>query len=55
MPPYVLAALEDHIAPWQSCFKATRLYSGKRTCFALDQWGHIAGVVNTPDAGQYGF
>jgi polyhydroxyalkanoate synthase len=27
----------------------------EKTCFALDQWGHIAGVVNTPDAGQYGF
>jgi polyhydroxyalkanoate synthase len=54
LPTYVLAAHEDHIAPWQSCFKATGLYSGK-TRFVLGQSGHIAGVVNPPDAKKYGF
>ena len=54
MPTYVLAAHEDHIAPWQSCFKATGLYSGKIR-FVLGLSGHIAGVVNPTDAGKYGF
>jgi polyhydroxyalkanoate synthase len=54
IPVYVLAAHEDHIAPWHACFKATGLYSGK-TRFVLGQSGHIAGVVNPPAGGKYGY
>ncbi len=54
VPTYVLAAHDDHIAPWQSCFKTTGHYSGK-ICFVLGQSGHIAGVVNPPAAEKYGF
>jgi len=54
IPIYVLAAHEDHIAPWQSCFKATGLYAGK-TRFVLGQSGHIAGIVNPPAGGKYGY
>ncbi|MBT4428032.1 MAG: class I poly(R)-hydroxyalkanoic acid synthase [Rhodospirillaceae bacterium] len=51
---YVLAAHEDHIAPWLACFKATGLYSGKLR-FVLGQSGHIAGVVNPPEGNKYGY
>lgn len=54
IPTYLLAAHEDHIAPWQSCFKATGLYSGDRR-FVLGQSGHIAGVVNPPKNKKYGY
>ena len=54
VPTYVLAAHEDHIAPWQACFKATGLYAGD-TCFVLGQSGHIAGVVNPPAKNKYSY
>ncbi|MBA3716604.1 MAG: alpha/beta fold hydrolase [Actinobacteria bacterium] len=45
---YVLAAKEDHIAPWRSSFKAVRLFSGSDVRFVLTSSGHIAGIVNPP-------
>ena len=53
-PTYVLATREDHIAPWKSVFAATRLLGGP-VRFALSASGHIAGVINPPAAGKYGF
>src|SRR5215813_709525 len=44
---YILAAIEDHIAPWRSSYKSTQLFSG-RTKFVLSSSGHIAGIVNPP-------
>ncbi|HEY6911000.1 MAG TPA: alpha/beta fold hydrolase [Myxococcales bacterium] len=44
---FVLAAVDDHIAPWRSQFKTTRLLGGK-TKFVLSNSGHIAGIVNPP-------
>jgi polyhydroxyalkanoate synthase len=52
LPTYILATREDHIAPWKACYKATQLYSGRKR-FVLAASGHIAGVVNPPDAGKY--
>ncbi len=54
VPVFILAAKEDHIAPWQSTYAATGLYGG-RTRFVLASSGHIAGVVNPPDAGKYSY
>ena len=54
IPTYVVAAQEDHIAPWESCFAACGLYRG-RTRFVLGDSGHIAGIVNPPAAGKYGY
>ena len=54
VPSYVLAGKEDHIAPWTSCFAATRLYGGA-VRFVLARSGHIAGVVNPPSAGRYAY
>ncbi len=45
MPCYVLATQEDHIVPWQSAWRTTRLVTG-RTQFVLGASGHIAGVIN---------
>ena len=52
-PTYFMAAKEDHIAPWQSCYPGTQLLSGKNR-FVLAASGHIAGVVNPPAAKKYG-
>ena len=54
VPSYILAAQEDHIAPWTSCFAATGLYGGSKR-FVLGASGHIAGVINPPAAGKYGY
>jgi polyhydroxyalkanoate synthase len=52
LPVYLLAAREDHIAPWQSAYRATQIYGGPMR-FVLAASGHIAGVVNPPDSGKY--
>ncbi len=44
---FVLAAIDDHIAPWRTQFQTTRLLGGK-TRFVLSSSGHIAGIVNPP-------
>ena len=51
-PAYVQAGREDHIAPPQSVWKITHHFSGPMR-FVLAGSGHIAGVVNPPDAGKY--
>jgi len=53
-PVYIQSSREDHIAPYRSVYKATQLYSGDTT-FMLAGSGHIAGVVNPPDAKKYGY
>ncbi len=52
LPSYILSTREDHIAPWASTYRATQTYSGDIR-FVLAASGHIAGVVNPPDAGKY--
>ena len=44
---FVLAAVDDHIAPWRSQFRTPRLLGGD-TRFVLSSSGHIAGIVNPP-------
>jgi polyhydroxyalkanoate synthase len=43
----IVGAVEDHITPWKSAFKATRLLAGP-VRFLLTGSGHIAGIVNPP-------
>lgn len=50
---YVLSTREDHIAPWESCYRLPRLTNGKAR-FVLAQSGHIAGVVSPPGKTKYG-
>ena len=51
-PTFILASLEDHIAPWRSTYAATQIYSGS-VKFVLAASGHIAGVVSPPGS-KYG-
>jgi polyhydroxyalkanoate synthase len=52
IPIFLQSSKEDHIAPYPSVYKATRLYSGPVT-FMLAGSGHIAGVVNSPQMNKY--
>ena len=51
-PTYVQAGREDHIAPAQSVWKITHHFKGP-VRFVLAGSGHIAGVVNPPEAQKY--
>ena len=51
-PSYVQAGREDHIAPPESVWKITEHFKGP-VRFVLAGSGHIAGVVNPPDARKY--
>ena len=44
---YIVAAQNDHIAPWRSSSVSTQLLGGD-VRFCLSSRGHIAGVVNPP-------
>lgn len=52
IPVYLQASKDDHIAPYRSVYKATQLYGGP-VRFMLAGSGHIAGVINHPDAKKY--
>lgn len=51
-PCYIQAGREDHIAPSESVFKILDAFSGDMR-FVLAGSGHIAGVVNPPEANKY--
>jgi polyhydroxyalkanoate synthase len=51
-PTYVQSGREDHIAPPQSVWKITHHFQGPLR-FVLAGSGHIAGVVNPPEAQKY--
>jgi polyhydroxyalkanoate synthase len=44
---YVVGAVNDHIVPWPSSYKATALLGGT-VRYVLSSGGHIAGIVNPP-------
>jgi len=44
---YLVAGIADHITPWQSCYRTTRLL-GSDPRFVLSTSGHIAAMVNPP-------
>ena len=52
LPIYNLATREDHIAPLPSAFKVGKFLGGK-TRLVVAGSGHIAGVVNPPEAQKY--
>ncbi|HIJ39026.1 MAG TPA: class I poly(R)-hydroxyalkanoic acid synthase [Rhodospirillaceae bacterium] len=52
VPSYLISAREDHIAPWKSTYAATQIYSGP-VKFVLSASGHIAGIINPPEANKY--
>jgi polyhydroxyalkanoate synthase len=52
VPVYLQSAQEDHIAPFRSVYKSTRLFGGP-VRFIIAGSGHIAGVINPPAAKKY--
>ncbi|SHK29718.1 polyhydroxyalkanoate synthase [Marinobacter antarcticus] len=54
VPSYFASAIEDHIAPWISCYRGSR-YLGGPVRFVLGGSGHIAGIINPPDRKKYGY
>jgi polyhydroxyalkanoate synthase len=53
-PACFVSTVEDHIAPWKSTYMGARLFSGP-VRFILGGSGHIAGVINPPEAEKYGY
>ena len=54
LPLYFISTIEDHIAPWKTCYEGAKLFSGP-VRFVLGGSGHIAGIVNPPAANKYGY
>ncbi|HEY1607109.1 MAG TPA: class I poly(R)-hydroxyalkanoic acid synthase [Allosphingosinicella sp.] len=52
VPAYIQAGREDHIAPAHSVWKIVHYFQGPLR-FVLAGSGHIAGVVNPPEARKY--
>lgn len=52
VPVYLQSSRDDHIAPYNSVYKATRLFGGD-VKFIVAGSGHIAGVINPPSAHKY--
>ncbi|UCH49178.1 MAG: class I poly(R)-hydroxyalkanoic acid synthase [Betaproteobacteria bacterium] len=51
MPSIVIATREDHIVPWRTAYRSVHLLGGE-TEFVLGASGHVAGIVNPPQANQ---
>ncbi|MEI7555194.1 class I poly(R)-hydroxyalkanoic acid synthase [Candidatus Chlorohelix sp.] len=44
---YAVGTQQDHIVPWKSAWRITKLAGGKKR-FIVGSSGHIAGIINTP-------
>lgn len=54
LPVFGVACESDHIAPWQSSFTGLSKFGGKKR-YILAESGHIAGIINPPNSGKYGY
>jgi polyhydroxyalkanoate synthase len=54
VPTYFVSAMEDHIAPWKTTYKGPKVFRGPSR-FVLSGSGHIAGMINPPNAAKYGY
>lgn len=54
IPCYFLAAQDDHIIPWKSCYASQQRLTAP-VKFVLASSGHVAGVVNHPEKKKYGY
>lgn len=52
IPVFMQASRSDHICPWHSIYRGAQNYGGD-VQFTLAGSGHIAGVINHPDANKY--
>jgi polyhydroxyalkanoate synthase len=51
-PIYMQASRDDHIAPYPSVYRGAKLFGGP-VRYMMAGSGHIAGVINHPDASKY--
>lgn len=54
VPSYFLSTREDHITPWKSSYKGTRVFRGE-TCFTLAPSGHVSGIIDPPNGDHHTF
>ncbi|CDZ75858.1 Poly-beta-hydroxybutyrate polymerase [Legionella massiliensis] len=54
IPTFFVSTKKDHIAPWQTTYLGFQHMKGKKR-FLLGGSGHIAGIINPPESGKYGF
>ena len=54
VPAYFLSTRDDHITPWRSTYAGTQILGGSIR-FVLSGSGHVAGIVNPPERGKYGY
>jgi polyhydroxyalkanoate synthase len=47
-PMFVVGTETDHVAPWKSVYKVSRLTSSSEFTFLLTSGGHNAGIVSGP-------
>lgn len=52
-PAYFLSTEKDHISPWKTTYEGAKLLPN--ATFTLAESGHVAGVVNPPSKGKYGY
>jgi polyhydroxyalkanoate synthase subunit PhaC len=52
-PIFVMAAQEDHIAPWRSVYPFTHMTQSSSKKFVLSTSGHVASVINHPSRKKY--
>lgn len=52
-PLFVMAAHEDHIAPWRSVYPISRMARSLSKRFILSASGHVASVINHPSRNKY--
>jgi polyhydroxyalkanoate synthase len=51
-PVFIQSSKDDHISPFRSVYRGAKLFGGPVT-FIMAGSGHIAGVINHPDAKKY--
>lgn len=53
-PAMFVSTVDDHIAPWLSTYSGALKFAGP-VKFILSGSGHIAGIINPPQANKYGY
>jgi polyhydroxyalkanoate synthase len=54
-PIFAVSCETDHIASWKDSFRGLLNFSSKEKTFVLAEAGHVAGIVNAPGSGKYGY
>ncbi|WP_128253500.1 PHA/PHB synthase family protein [Falsirhodobacter deserti] len=55
LPVFAVACDKDHITGWQACQRGVEMTASTDRTFVLAEAGHVAGIVNPPASGRYGF